>query len=194
MAEVAELVAAAAGGDRGAWDDLVERFNPLVWAVARGHRLDTAEAADVVQTSWLRLVEHIGRLREPERVGAWLATTARRESLHAIKRAGRALPTDDEIVLEAGADPDRDDPAPEAAVLTAERDRLLWRALATLSERCQRLLRVLMADPPPAYEDVAAALEMPIGSIGPTRGRCLERLRVAVEASGITGGAPRSVQ
>src|SRR5579862_4969584 len=87
--EVAGWLRAAAGGDAKAWDCLVERFNNLVWAVARSHRLSSADAADVSQTTWLRLVENLDRIQQPERLGAWLATTARRESLAAIRRGGR---------------------------------------------------------------------------------------------------------
>jgi RNA polymerase sigma factor (sigma-70 family) len=91
--EVASLVRAAAAGDEAAWGALVERFTPLLWATTRSYRLDRARAADVVQTCWLRLVENLDRVQEPERVGAWLATTARRECLRALRLEGRELPT-----------------------------------------------------------------------------------------------------
>lgn len=183
MEAVASLVRAAADGDQQAWDALVERFNGLVWSVARGYRLSTTDAADVVQTAWLRLVERLDTIRDPERVGAWLATTTRREALRVIRGAGRQVPTDEEWRLEPR---EPDDPPPETGLLEAERDAVLWASVQALSEPCQRLLRVLMAGPPPSYEEVAAALDMPIGSIGPTRGRCLERLRQVVVRSGIT--------
>lgn len=179
---VAGQVRAAAEGDAAAWHDLVARYNNLVWSVARSFGLGTADAADVVQTTWLRLVERLHTIRDPERVGSWLATTARRECLQVLRRSSRQLPTEDEQQLEP-RDPD-DDPVDEA-VLLSERDRALWQAVDTLPERCRRLLRVLMADPPPSYEEVAAALDMPVGSIGPTRARCLERLRPVVEQYGI---------
>jgi RNA polymerase sigma factor (sigma-70 family) len=153
---LSELVRAAGDGDQRAWEALVGRFNGLVWSVARAHGLSRADAADVCQTAWLRLVEHLHRLRDPERVGTWLASTARHEALEG-----------------AGALAE----SPEASALASERNDLLWRAFAELPQRCQRLLRVLMADPAPSYQQVAVALEMPIGSIGPTRGRCLDRLR-----------------
>src|SRR3954452_20185839 len=92
MSEVADLVQAAAEGDQVAWDELVDRFNGLVWSVARAHRLPPRGASDVVQTTWLRLVEHLGRLQDPERVGAWLATTARRECLRVLRHSARLLP------------------------------------------------------------------------------------------------------
>src|SRR3954447_6214938 len=179
MAEVAELLQAAAGGDRAAWNALVDRFNGLVWSVARSHRLSTVDASDVVQTTWLRLVEHLGRLQDPERVGAWLATTARRECLRTVRHSARQVPTEE--VPEAVADTRVD-----SALLIEERDRALWQAFGGLSERCQTLLRILVADPPPSYEEIGAARDMPIGSIGPTRARCLERLRALAEDEGVS--------
>lgn len=169
-----ELVRAAAGGDQRAWEGLIARFGGLVWSVARAHGLSRADAADVSQTAWLRLVEHLHRLRDPERVGTWLASTTRHEALRTLRRARRQLPVGDEAELE-GSSPLVD--SPEARALAAERSDLLWRAFAALPARCQALLRVLMADPPPSYQQVAVAMDMPIGSIGPTRGRCLDRLR-----------------
>jgi RNA polymerase sigma factor (sigma-70 family) len=172
------LVQAASAGDRQAWERLVHRFGGLVWSVARAHGLSDADAADVSQTAWLRLVEHLQRIRNPERVGTWLASTARHEALRVLRRAGRQVPVGDDAALEPR------EPAvetPEARALASERSELLWRAFATLPSHCRRLLRVLMADPPPSYQEVAAALDMPIGSIGPTRGRCLARLRQVAE-------------
>jgi len=179
MAEVAALVHAAADGDRAAWDALVDRYNGLVWSVARSHRLSAVDASDVVQTTWLRLVEHLGRLQDPERVGAWLATTARRECLRTLRHSARMVVSEEppEQVTE---------PQLDAALLAEERDRALWQAFGGLSERCQALLRILVADPPPSYEDVGAALDMPIGSIGPTRARCLEQLRRKLAVAGMT--------
>ncbi len=184
MSDVGQLVRDAADGDQAAWNRLVELYNGLVWSVARGFRLAPADASDVVQTTWLRLVEHLGRLQEPERVGAWLATTARRECLRTLRLSARQVPTETELLPDPGTE------APLAAgLLASERDRALWTAFAGLSERCQALLRLLVADPPPSYEDVGAALDMPIGSIGPTRQRCLERLRGLAETAGVTRGA-----
>src|SRR3954465_13111666 len=179
MAEVAELVRAAATGDQAAWNGLVARYNGLVWSVARSHRLPMADASAVVQTTWLRLVEHLGRLQEPERVGAWLATTARREALRALRQSARQVLTED--VPETPADAHLG-----AALLTAERDQALWQAFGGLSERCQTLLRILVADPPPSYDEIGAALDMPIGSIGPTRPRGLDRLRSLAEGEGVS--------
>ncbi len=183
----AELLAAAAGGEQGAWDALVERYGGLVWHVARGFRLSAADTHDVVQTAWLRLVEYLDRIRDPQALAGWLATTVRRECLRVLRTQGRSRPTDDSEL-------DLRDEGPEidAAVLAAERDHALWRAFATLRERCRTLLLLLMADPPPAYAEIGDTLGMPIGSIGPTRARCLEQLRTAVEAAGITGPHARS--
>jgi len=179
--ETGQLVRDAAGGDEIAWRGLVDRFSSLVWSVARAHRLGNADAADVFQTTWLRLAEHITRIEQPERVGAWLATAARRECLQCLRTAGRAVPTDDMDRLDLA--PAADSPT-EEAVLAAEQERedaaraaLLWRAVGRLPARCQELLRILMASPPPSYAEVAAALGLPLGSIGPTRARCLQRLR-----------------
>jgi len=173
--EVAATVRRAAAGDHAAWDALVDGFGSMVWAVTSGYRLGRADTAEVVQTTWLRLVENLDRITQPEAVGAWLATTARREALRMVKLRGREIVTDDESRLS------RDDvpgqfPDPEAHVLTADRDRRLWDAFERLPDRCRALLRLLMLVEP-RYAEVAAALDMPIGSIGPTRARCLDRLR-----------------
>ena len=176
---VATLVDAAAAGDQRAWDALVQEFVGLLWAVARAHRLCDADAADVVQTTWLRLFEHLGRLHEPARLGAWLATTARRECLRVLRGRDRAVPYGDDVPeSEAG------DPAPDDAMFELERDEALWRGFGCLSARDQALLRLLVADPRPPYEEIAAALDMPIGSIGPTRQRALQRLRHELDRQG----------
>lgn len=178
--EVRELVALAAAGDRQAWEALVTRYERLVWGVARSHRLGDADAADVFQTTWLRLLEHLDSLRNPDAVSGWLATTARNECLRVLRHQARQIPTADDQI------PDEQVPAQvDDALLAEERDAALWKGFATLSARCQALLRMLAADPAPSYEDVSAALGMPIGSIGPTRGRCLEALRRSVAGARI---------
>ncbi|MDQ3897019.1 MAG: sigma-70 family RNA polymerase sigma factor [Actinomycetota bacterium] len=169
-----ELLEAARAGDQSAWDALVAAYGGRVWAVARAHRLSSADAEDVFQVTFLRLVTHLDTIRQPERVGAWLATTARRECLRVISRAGRGVPYGDDEAFDL---PDVDAAAVDAGVLAAERDQALLAAVSRLSAKCQTLLRVLMADPEPTYEQVSAALDMPVGSIGPTRGRCLNQLR-----------------
>jgi RNA polymerase sigma factor (sigma-70 family) len=173
----AELLSAAESGDGGAWNALVERYGRLVWAVARGFALSAADAADVSQTTWLRLVEHLGRLREPEHLGGWLASTARHECLRVLRKSGReVVGVDADIEVESG------EATPEAVVLNDERDRLLWQSLGEISQRCQVLLRALASTPPPSYQDVSAALGMPVGSIGPTRARCLDHLKKRLDA------------
>ncbi|MGH8883931.1 MAG: RNA polymerase sigma factor [Egibacteraceae bacterium] len=173
-AQLPGLLRAAAQGDQEAWNQLVDQFNGLLWAITRAHRLGHADAADVVQVTWTRLVENLDRIHNPEHVGAWLATTARRECLRVLHHAGRAQPMEEPPELPT---PHRADSGPEVAVLTSERDALLRRAMRELSPRCQRLLGVLMASEQPSYAEVSASLELPIGSIGPTRARCLDCLR-----------------
>jgi len=175
------LLAAAAAGDSSAWNILVDQYTGLLWSIARGYRMSSADSADAVQTTWLRLVEHLDRIEDPSRLPGWLATTVRRECLRLLRRGKREQPSFDDDGLPDLVD---DAPALDAALLDSERDAALWRAVAQMPERCRVLLRVLMASPPPAYAEVAAALDMPIGSIGPTRQRCLERLRRIAEADG----------
>jgi RNA polymerase sigma factor (sigma-70 family) len=181
--EVAAALRAAAAGDEQAWNRLVEGFANLLWSVARAHRLDDAAAADAVQTAWLRLLENLDRITEPERLGAWLSTTVRRECLRIIRKSGREGVTGDESAFEV---PDTQVPDLAAAMLTDERDAALWRIFEGLNDRCRRLLRVLISDPSPAYADVAEALDMPIGSIGPTRARCLDKLRAFLAGDAAT--------
>ena len=173
----AELVAAAGDGDSDAWDAIVDRYARLVWSVARGFSLASADAADVSQTTWLRLVEHLDKVREPEHLGGWLASTARHECLRILRKSGREV-----IGFDADLDVMSGEPTPEVVVLDNERDQLLWASLGEISQRCQVLLRALAAIPPPSYHDVSSALGMPIGSIGPTRARCLEQLKTRLDA------------
>ena len=171
---------AASEGDEAAWAAIVNRFAGLVWAVTRAHRLPPAEAGDVAQTTWLRLVENLGRIHDPDRLGAWLATTARRECLRVIRLRGREAPTDTFDVFERSKED-----AIATQLITDERDRGLRRAFQTLDRRCQALLSLLAAPDPPSYDEIGAALEMPIGAIGPTRARCLEKLRRSSELAGL---------
>jgi RNA polymerase sigma factor (sigma-70 family) len=174
------LVRSAAQGDEKAWAGLVHGFSGLVWSIARAHGLGYADAEEVFQTTWLRLTEHVGRLKQPQHVGAWLATTARHESLKAIRAGRRATPTDDLDALDSG-----DDVTPEAVALESEaaagdaaRLRDMWSAFQQLPDRCRALLRVLVSTPPMHYTQISEMFGIPVGSIGPTRGRCLQRLRV----------------
>ncbi|MDS0139205.1 MULTISPECIES: sigma-70 family RNA polymerase sigma factor [unclassified Amycolatopsis] len=172
------LLEAAARGDQAAWDALVDRYASLLWSIARAHRLPDADA---VQTVWLKLVENLGRIKEPERLPGWLATTTRHECLRQLRRTDRERATDDQVWQSEPAP----GPAVDAALLLGERDAALWRALDKLSDQCRRLLRVLMATPPPSYAEVADALDIPVGSIGPTRQRCLGRLRERAGQAGL---------
>jgi RNA polymerase sigma factor (sigma-70 family) len=165
-------VRAAAAADEAAWRDLVARYSGLVWSVARAHRLADADAADVAQTTWMRLVEHVGRLEDPSRVGVWLATTARHECLRTLSRAARQIPSGDRLPDGPCGAPDLD-----ARLLRDERDATLRRALAALAPRDQALLRMLAAEPPATYGEISAALGMQVGSVGPVRRRCLQRLQ-----------------
>jgi RNA polymerase sigma factor (sigma-70 family) len=179
LTDLGSLVAAAADGDEAAWEEIVDRFASLVWATARAHRLSRDDAADVAQTTWLRLVENLDRIQQPERLGSWLATTARRESLRKLRLAARERPSDEPDLFEAPGS------SIEGPLLERERDRALWQAFAWLSERCKALLRLLVAETEPSYDEVSAALGMPVGSIGPTRMRCLDRLQQRVERVGL---------
>jgi RNA polymerase sigma factor (sigma-70 family) len=181
--DMSELVRIARAGDRLAWNRIVERYSSLLWAVTRGYRLTLPQAEDVVQTCWLRLVEHLDRIRDPNHLGAWLATTARRESLRLLRAAARESPSYDPA---AGLESVDTESVETLAILSDQSNRL-WRAFLNLPEHCFRLLRTLLATPPPSYAEVAATLDMPIGSIGPTRMRCLQQLRKTIEAMGITG-------
>jgi RNA polymerase sigma factor (sigma-70 family) len=170
--DIARLVRSAASGDHRAWEALVGQFERLLWAITRAHRLRDADAADVVQATWTKLLEHLDALHEPGRVGAWLATTARRECLAVLRNSQRQVLYGDDT-----HESESNELAPGEALLVTERDEALWRSVSRLRESDQALLRLLMADPRPAYEEISAALDIPIGSIGPTRARALERLR-----------------
>lgn len=180
-----DLARAAAGGDESAWEALVERHTGLLWTIARGFRLDTSDSADVVQTVWLQLAKNLHRLREPDAVSGWLASTARHECLRVIRTGARERPTEETHL-------DRPDAQPAPDDLVARRDECarLRAALARLPQRDQRLLGLLMASPAPSYVEVAEALGMPIGSIGPTRARALGRLRRQLAAVGLEPRTP----
>ncbi len=173
---VSALFRAAVAGDQAVWDQLVAEFNGMIWAVARAHRLGDADAADVTQASWLALLEHLGQLNDPASLGAWLATTARRHCLRALRDRERNLPFGD-----AAPECESMETPPGDALLACDRDDALWRSFARLRPSDQSLLRLLMADPRPPYSEIAAALGIPVGSIGPTRQRALHRLRCELE-------------
>jgi RNA polymerase sigma factor (sigma-70 family) len=172
---IISLVTRARDGDKAAWDELVDRFAPLVWSICRRFRLAEADASDVGQTVWLYLIEQLPNLREPAALPGWLATTTRRECLRVTKltrgREQREVSTDPELTVDAGADD------VDKWLLEEERNAALRAAFAELPPRCQRLLSMLLQDPPAHYADVSAELGIAVGGIGPTRSRCLEKLR-----------------
>jgi RNA polymerase sigma factor (sigma-70 family) len=170
--ELERLMLAASAGDSAAWSSLMGRFTARLRAVVRAHRLGGQDAEDVIQTTWIRLYENIGSVREPLALGAWLETTARRESLRLLRASRRERPAnDDELAAEHV-------PAIDEHRLVAKQDRAaLARAMTGLSARQRHLLALLFAEPAPSYDEISRTLEMPIGSIGPTRARILERLR-----------------
>ena len=178
-----DLVRRAAVGDDRAWQALVERFSGLVWSITRTQNLSRSDAADVSQTVWLRLVDNLDRLREPERVGAWLAATTRHECIRVSRMRQRSVPTADVDTFE-GPQPISDgDPVSILERRSAVAD--VRQVVTTMPERSQELLRMLMADPPMPYGEIAAGLGIPVGSIGPTRQRCLRVLRAKCVSAGI---------
>ncbi len=166
------LVRAAAAGDAAALDRLVARFDRVLRAVARSYRLSRWDADDVVQATWLQFLVHGRALREPEAVSGWLVTTARRQSLRLLQRHVREQLSDDPARSEHAAGGE-----PHDELLATERRELLDAALRELPDRQHHLMRVLMARPELSYEEVGRLLSMPVGSIGPTRARSLDRLR-----------------
>jgi RNA polymerase sigma factor (sigma-70 family) len=183
---IAVLVSAAAEGDQSAWNEIVDRYTPLVVSVIYKHRLRPADAADVNQTLWLRLVEQIGRLREPEALPGWIMTTTRNECLRVLRVQQRTHlydPLSESDALES----EQVDADVEADLLAVERRQALRDGFAELTDQCKRLLTKLMTDPPPSYQVVSEELAMPVGSIGPTRIRCLEKLRKTSALSAFLG-------
>ncbi|HEY5986710.1 MAG TPA: sigma-70 family RNA polymerase sigma factor, partial [Streptosporangiaceae bacterium] len=172
-ARMAELVRAARNGREEAMGQLVTELSPLLWQVARATGLSAGDAEDVVQTAWLRLLAHLQDIHTPSALTAWLVTTTRREAWRARSAERRQVPSDQDW-LAAIPDPR---PSPETLAVSDDQRRELWNALAQLSRRCQELLRIIAFAPRPDYDVIAAELGMPHGSIGPTRGRCLAKLR-----------------
>ncbi len=170
--EVAELVVAAMRGDGAAWDEIVQRYTPLLMSVLRGFRLPEADVRDIVQTVWLRLVEHLGGLREPRALPGWLVTTTRNEAIKTLKARSRSMPLD---VFE-GRDAN-DGVSIDEDLLRVERREALLEAFAELGHRDRELLVLLTADPAVPYAEISRRVGIPIGSIGPTRARALSKLR-----------------
>ena len=179
--QVATLLERAADGDERAWSELVAQFHGLLWATARACGLSEVDAADVTQTTWMRLAEHLGRITEPAALPGWLVSTTRREAICVSKRARRPLPA----VLLGTIDLDDDHSAVDLLV-RAERHQELRAAFRRLGERCRLLLAMLSADPRYSYEEVSSQVDIPVGSIGPTRRRCLSKLGQLLERDGVS--------
>jgi RNA polymerase sigma factor (sigma-70 family) len=172
---VVSLVNRARAGDKNAWDEIVERYAPLVWSICRAFRLSRADADDVGQTVWLSLVEQLPRLREPAALPGWLATATRRECIrcaHSTERQQRlSQPIDQDALV------DERTPSLDQDLLEAERNAALMAGVRQLGTRCRQLLALLMHQPPVPYAEISEKLSMPVGAIGPTRARCLAKLR-----------------
>jgi RNA polymerase sigma factor (sigma-70 family) len=191
LPDLATLVEAARRGEPCAWRGLVQRFAPLVRAITSKYRLGEHDAEDVAQVIWLRLVEHLHRLREPLALPGWIATTAHHESLRLARGRERTPPVDpldDSAQAFPGHDPDVDDD-----VLRAEQVQAVREGLADLPAAQRDLLLLLAADPPLSYREISARLGMPIGSIGPTRARTLARLEATPSVSRYLGSGRRRV-
>jgi RNA polymerase sigma factor (sigma-70 family) len=173
--QVIDLVTRARNGDRSAWEALVERYSPLTWSICRRYQLDRTDAEDVCQAVWLRLVEQLDKLRDPAALPGWIATTTQRECYRA-QRARCRLATGGQVP-DAENLPDEQAVVADDELLTAERHAALREAFKDLPPSYQRLLALLIADPPIPYAEISARLGIPIGSIGPSRARGLERLR-----------------
>ena len=179
---VVALVTRAAGGDPAAWNEIVERYAPLVWSICARFQLSNHDREDVAQNVWLLLVEQLGKLREPAALPGWIATTTHRECLRVVTAARKSerLGTGLDDALQFV-----DNTIIDEEILMAERNAALRAAFAELTPRCQRLLAMLTSDPPCSYAEISATLQIPVGSIGPQRARCLERLRRSSALSGL---------
>ncbi len=184
--QAAEAFAAFQAGDRAAFDDLVTVLTPLLWHTVRGQGVDPVSAEDVVQTIWMRLLHSSSSIRDPQTVVKWLMTAVRREAWRIAKRTRDEVAKTAALFGEDGREvpslPVRPDQATDEVVLREERRRRLWGHVQALPERCRQLLRVIAFADRPDYAQIADALGMPVGSIGPTRGRCLAKLRAALAA------------
>jgi RNA polymerase sigma factor (sigma-70 family) len=172
---VIDLVARARSGDAQAWDALIERYDPLIWSICRRYRLGQADADDARQSVWLRLVDQLDKIREPAALPGWIATTTRRE----CGRLARAAHGPRAVIyaLDADSIPDQQAEAADQELLTAERHAALREAFTYLPPEGQQLIAMLTADPPMPYVEISARLGIPVGSIGPTRSRCLDKIR-----------------
>ncbi|MEA5360534.1 sigma-70 family RNA polymerase sigma factor [Amycolatopsis sp., V23-08] len=183
----APLLENAARGAEWAWRDIVVRYSSLVSAVCRQYRISGADAEDVAGAVWLNLVTHLAHIRDAEALPGWLSTTTRHECLRLLRHRNRQVPTD-AALIDDPAEPDFD-----AALVAGERRAAARHAFAQLPPRDQRLLAMLLCDPPRSYREISATLGIPVGSIGPSRARCLARARRAPAVAALLGGDPHDV-
>ena len=189
---VIALVARVGAGDQGAWNELIERYSPLVWSICLRYQLNRHDIDDVGQSVWLLLVEQIGSLREPAALPGWLATTTKRECLRILRVTRRhdhdGLPPEDHMPADPAAT------MIEQEVIAAECNAALRAAFAELPRGCHELLSMLISDPPRAYAEVSATLGIAVGSIGPMRARCLDRLRRSPHLTAVLGDQAKEVE
>jgi RNA polymerase sigma factor (sigma-70 family) len=181
---VSALVARARAGDQPAWNEIVERFAPLVWSICNRYRLSRPDIDDIGQTVWLLLVEQLGNIRQPAALPGWLATTTQRECLRVLRAADRY----DSFGSSVDSQGPRDQSAPviEQGVIEAELHAALRTAFTGLPARCRQLLSMLLSDPPHSYAEISATVPIAIGSIGPQRARCLDKLRRSPELAALS--------
>ena len=185
------LVTRAQTGDQQAWNALVERYAPLVWSICRRYGLGGADAGDAGQNVWLHLVDQLGNIRDPAALPGWLATTTRRECTRVLRaRSAQGAVA----VLDAETIPGQQTDPAEQQLLTAERHAALREAFTHLPPRCRRLIALLLEDPPVPYATISAQLGIPIGSIGPTRRRCLDQLRHHPAITALADAGPNERQ
>ena len=179
--DLSHLTRQAAAGDDRAWADLVRRLDGVLHTVARRYRLTAADVDDVVQTAWLRALAHVDRLNDPGAIAAWLIVTARREAMRTLQRATREILTDDPRAVE-----ELDHACPETVAIERERHAAVHGAVERLPERQRLLLSSMLTSPATSYAQISSRLDMPVGSIGPTRDRALARLREDPELERVT--------
>jgi RNA polymerase sigma factor (sigma-70 family) len=177
-----QLLIKARQGDQDAWSELVDRMSPMVWSIARGFRLDHATATDVAQTVWLKLIENLDQIEDPERLPGWMATTCRREALRLANQSRRTIPSDFEFDL---PDPTY---SVESVVVDGEDSAAVRKAFDSLDADDQLLLRLVVLEPSLSYQEISEITGRPVGSLGPTRARALTRLRRALDESTTSAG------
>jgi RNA polymerase sigma factor (sigma-70 family) len=194
--DLTALVTGARNGDKQAWDELVERYAPLIWSICRRYRLGRADAEDVGQSVWLRLVDQLASLRAPAALPGWLATTAQRECGRVLRAARKHQPPGHPV--DAADIPDQVTEAAEYELIRAERHAALREAFMHLPPGSRKLISLLIQDPPVSYAEISARLGIPVGSIGPSRGRCLDKLRrdpaITALTNAETAGAGACIQ